>query len=711
MSEGNNVDKMTDEQKLAYVHAYLRDAIDEHQFDNPQLEAGLKVLKEQLEKPAEPGVDMAKAVDTLAKNLPNVSKGIISATAAFKSGDNVTGAAEIMNICSALAPIIGGFTAAGGPAGMLVGALFSVIGQIIALFAPPKESDVDKIKKFLLSIEAEGIKEHADADLKSIRNAAKGMRHQAAAAEAALKARKLLTHQDALNFQAAISIETISIAEFKLIDGPTVLQHWGVASWLTNPNRYDQDEWPEIFGMFCQAYADLLCAYIKIIAFANGADMRAAFDDVRPHNPALKLEETDRHDIEQALLRLTEYADKRLDDIRNCNELMSDILEKLTPVARKRGMFVTSQRAWDIVWGSGPKAFRGTWGSSFWASTSRMFISVPSGGLTDLRALYDLWVLDTRGPKVGHARIDAEKHELQAGSNAYHGDANGFNDITALANPKDKAETLVYVATDKGVSEFSFRQNTLTRAGWRSDIGAVKQVRAAQPASPLANDPDRDAMTVFMKGNDRLVYVALNDGRIWVHPADKYVANPWGSVPIGIATDPYYLWLFQPRGFACASHASIQQCISGKRAQPNWLGEINLDYLLYDGNQYPGNRQERDGTIPPHPGLIDLSPCGDDTLFISLTTRKVEKEEIPYQGNLYSAVDHNAVYTAVYHADFAASAIRVEPYDEGMNTPWQKLEGNADVKQVQKLPIFCWPLLEGLKAACVNNAWKAGGPT
>ncbi len=63
-----------------------------------------------------------------------------------------------MNICAAVAPIIGAFSATGGPPGMLVGAIFSVIGQIIALFQPAQESDVDKIKAFLLSYRgAEGI--------------------------------------------------------------------------------------------------------------------------------------------------------------------------------------------------------------------------------------------------------------------------------------------------------------------------------------------------------------------------------------------------------------------------------------------------------------------------------------------------------------------------------------------------------------------------
>ena len=94
-------------------------------------------------------------------------------------------------------------------------------------------------------------------------------------------AAKYFNHQDALNFEATLQKEKITIADFKIIDGPTVLQHWGVASWLQKEDRQDQDEWPEVLGMFCQAWADLLTAYISLIAFANGADMELAFSYVK----------------------------------------------------------------------------------------------------------------------------------------------------------------------------------------------------------------------------------------------------------------------------------------------------------------------------------------------------------------------------------------------------------------------------------------------
>ena len=90
-----------------------------------------------------------KVGENIAKALPVMSKGIISAQKAFAKGDYVTGAAAIMDICAAAAPIISSLLAAAGPEGMLVGALFSVIGQILSLFGPKEPSQIEQIETLL----------------------------------------------------------------------------------------------------------------------------------------------------------------------------------------------------------------------------------------------------------------------------------------------------------------------------------------------------------------------------------------------------------------------------------------------------------------------------------------------------------------------------------------------------------------------------------
>lgn len=748
MSNGNDVDKMTPAQKLTYVQLYLEDMIAENAISDPQLSAGLAVLKEQLSEP-QPKVDVNKAVDTLAKNLPNVSKGIIAAKDAFLKGDNITGAAEIMNICAAVAPIIGAFTATGGPAGMLVGALFSVIGQIIAMFQPAKESDVDKIKTFLLSIEAEGIREKADANLVSIRLAAKGIRNQADEAKKALKwfnglqvlplvtesiagiietttggavdlapwkaamAAKYFNHQDALNFEATLQKEKITIADFKIIDGPTVLQHWGVASWLQKEDRQDQDEWPEILGMFCQAWADLLTAYITLIAFANSADMEVAFAYVAPSNKQKWTYEggdDDRKQIEKHLLKLKVYASKRLDDVRDCNQTMSAILEKLTPVARRRGVFV-ARNSWDILPGTGKQP---KWGGSFWASCSRFLITPPNEGLTSPTAQYHLWLLDTRGPQVGHERIDSQKRTPVSNTNSYIGSAAGVSDICVLPSPEDTNGNFVYCAHEQGSTGYVqlFKRGAkgdmeIPGQGWAPATKApVFQIRAVTPRATLSDDPDKDAMPkLLLQGANHynsIFYGALrSSSEIYVDRCNErcYVPSPWGSYT-GIAVDPYYLWVFGTGGFACTTHASVMRCISDQakdtNSKPRWLMGPSIDQLLWDGPQYFDSNEAK--SWPPTKGLVDLSPCDDGTLFISLTTRKVTKKTVPYDRNYYYKADTNAIYTAIYHIDVKNKILSVEP--------WEKLAGGEETQQVQKMPIYCWPLFARLKEACVSPEWQ-----
>ena len=60
-----------------------------------------------------------------------------------------------MDICVSIIPIFASLASAGGPAGALVGALFSVVGQILSYFAPKQPSVTDKIKEMLDHVQSE----------------------------------------------------------------------------------------------------------------------------------------------------------------------------------------------------------------------------------------------------------------------------------------------------------------------------------------------------------------------------------------------------------------------------------------------------------------------------------------------------------------------------------------------------------------------------
>ena len=90
--------------------------------------------------------EFEKTTETLAKVLPNITKGVLTAITSFQKDDPISGSAAIMDICASLAPLLAGVSAAGGPPGMLVGAIFAMVGQILSFFAPKSESLTSQIE-------------------------------------------------------------------------------------------------------------------------------------------------------------------------------------------------------------------------------------------------------------------------------------------------------------------------------------------------------------------------------------------------------------------------------------------------------------------------------------------------------------------------------------------------------------------------------------
>ena len=94
-----------------------------------------------------------------------------------------------------------------------------------------------------------------------------------------------------------------------------------------------------------------------------------------------------------------------------------------------------------------------------------------------------------------------------------------------------------------------------------------------------------------------------------------------------------------------------------------------------------------------------MCPCDDGTLVAALYTRWVEKKDAGTgqagfyvdRGEVPVFHDDNALYTAVYHTDLKNGTIAVD---------WtnSKIEGENLAVRVQKLPVFCWSLIESLTA-------------
>jgi hypothetical protein len=203
---------------------------------------------------------------------------------------------------------------------------------------------------------------------------------------------------------------------------------------------------------------------------------------------------------------------------------------------------------------------------------------------------------------------------------------------------------------------------TFERINWRPVTGQkMVQIRVATPLATLSDDPDKDEMPEQLLKAGSLLYGSLEgttDIFVW-HPNGPAAVRVPHSVYSGIAVDPYSLWMYGRDGFACATHASVMSCITKKRSMPLWLNPVT-------------------NNIAP---VLDLSSCEDETLFVSTPDR---------------------LATAVYHVDFQTPSmpdggrLRVEQ--------WETLVAGGGASQVQKLPIFGWPLLERSVAAVTQPA-------
>ena len=116
----------------------------------------------------------------------------------------------------------------------------------------------------------------------------------------------------------------------------------------------------------------------------------------------------------------------------------------------------------------------------------------------------------------------------------------------------------------------------------------------------------------------------------------------------GIEADPYYVWVFGKGGIACATHASMIKARQGKIKRPSWV--------YHDFDKQFGA-----------PEVISLCPSADGTLVVCML---------------------NEIHTADYKIDQKTNRV--------VTSSWVKRGGNG--KQVIKMPIPCWSVLESLKA-------------
>ena len=644
--------------------------------------------------------------DSINKNLPNMSKGVLSAVSAFKSGDAMNGTAAIMDICAAGVQLLGSLSAGAGPYGAVFGAVFTIVGQLLTYFGPKQPSMKDQIIDAIKGMDAEQRLRNVQADANVVEEYASTIYRIKTLLPRHLKS-PLETKKQLWDFRTDLKadINAIKLAFQKV---QTLYRKWDTAEWLKDDATQHHEKWPEILGIFCRTYSDSLIANFALASMADQNLVDKRLNEASNSNPLYSQHSHDFDEVNNLLIKLRALV-KAIPEVWNDgNALMQKFVRAVEPVARDRGLFAILGHDGYLYSATGRKALTsGDWKNlsiGYGARGHRFAITGAKPEASAMRQSHHVffcehWTASDSGD-LEHGRIDAAAVNI-SGQGAISSDK--FQDVWALPSPKDAKASFIYAArrTDSGGSVKLLEldaENKLTEGGWEPAVKCqIANVRAVtHPPAPLTDDPDRDALLktpLLLGGTDHynsIVYGGLvGSGEIYVDQSNTrcYVPAPWGDYS-GIDVDPYYLWVFRPEGFACATHASVISCIQGQIPAPRWV-HCGLDDLLGDQARHVGNKWLVAGmettTFPRLKGLISLSPCRDGTLFASVHTRTVRRVK---SGDhwLFIPDDTLALYTTTYR--LAPGSLAVDP--------WVKCGSTG--KQVQKMPVPCWSLLQGLQA-------------
>jgi len=601
-----------------------------------------------------------KNVENLAKAIPGITKGTLSAISAFDDDDPMNGTAAIMDICASLAPLLAGLSTAGGPPGMLVGAIFSMVGQILSFLAPKSESMTSKIEKLLRDMEAEKTQGQILTVHQTISQYSTTLRQAAA---------RLDKGPDSYLLNLEVTRNTVKALNF--LEGNTFFEFRGVMNWLNEPKNQHVELWPTILHAACQAWGDMNVAAMTLLSLVT--------DHIqKQYEAAEKIANgTAKDSTVKSLIKLQASIISKLMFLKNQNDLVLQILKDLRPAAQNRGMFwiIADSRNKQLYGGTnireGEFAYLG-------GEQKRISVVVPGKYATSPNPTYYLVGLEPWGSfRTYISRIKSPykgQDSKQIVDNAGN-DNNEFHGLTDIwAEPaQDSGQIWFYTVKGKTITGYVVDvEKDMSRAQGNSymkrlDVD-VASVRSLHNLESLPDDPDGEALN----GIDYCCYAGLArpSGDIYVDCGQGAakpgkVPSPWSGYD-GIGTDRHYLWVFGSAGLACATHASVINCLKGKASTPRWMEHYPNDLLYSDGK--PANQP---GDLR---GLVDLSPCEDGTLVAAIYKRSS------------GGGDNNNLYSAIYSTDLGKKTISVK---------WTKIEVSTG-DRVQKLPVFGWPVFESL---------------
>lgn len=670
-----------DDLGVADLWDHFRDARDRYQEE--LWEEGQK------DKDSRERKEFEKQEENLAKALPNITKGTLAAINAFQRNDPISGSAALMDICASITPLIAGLSAAGGPPGMVVGAIFGAISQILTFFAPKTESLGSQLQKALQEMKAEDMKIAVAAARNDVTTHALSLRKEMVTTNKRLQDESRKT--DA-NFAAGINDRVIVLDKvIKLLDLANPLTRdklWTVSNWLQEEKNQGLDAWPIVLAAWCHLYTELRLTTAMVSVLANTEGMRKRFEE------AEGLGEADKKTVRKSLTKLRTTAAAHVSVSDATTVVAVEHIRNLVEPARNRGLlWQVDPTSTGYIYG-GTNILKGQF-PYLNAQGTRIAIAASEKELSTATPIYHIFHVKGGADGGTFHGLWRYPYKEKPTWDDLTGSVKGLTDIWAtVGDPSNKSEIYFYGAKDNSIIGFVLDENNTVRDGnYRPTLKSrAISVRVVRHPLWFADDPDAGVAGLRLQQLPYITYGGCEGRDIFVeYPGSEagYVQSPWTQYR-GLGVDKHYLWVFGSGGFACATHASVIRCRKREIDRPRWMEHYPNDLLYSQG--YHEHEKKVKGARPELKGLLDLSPCDDGTIVAAIAQRTV----IPFSETWIIFDDFQPpLYTATYRTNLDAQKIDVK---------WRKLPVGTAGIVVQKMPVACWSMLESLQESLAATA-------
>jgi hypothetical protein len=671
-------------------------------LDKISLDAAIKDLQDKYDaaKTKKEKDEIYGQVSAVAKGLEAAAGAAIGLSKAVKSGDPFAISAQSLAVAAALVAMVGVATGPIGAAvGAIVGALLSIVSMILGLFQKESESLITQIEKVVRTINAE-------KELEFLRTA---KNHLSAFSDLATKVneRNAKAAGIAVSQKQDYTPEKRKYSFIKKELSPDIMTLiLSPANWLDH--NKDVELWAEVLSLVCQLYYTYrlsIESWLPLVAPADSSD-----------------------NGERARQMLLDWRDEYN------NELLK-FINGIKPAVQNRGLvFHAGERGIyvrDMVMSS-----KAEW-TNLGGDTHAIAAAYRPGQQVSANPLLSILHLgdDQKFISSEHSRNKLEEYskwsyaDLRVDGDTYSEiskaieypfskktrtfDMNGKWNGERLLSSKSEAsewkkldlgetydiwaipgispgEISVYTSTGNTIKDYVAKGEVKHVRDFERveghTVGSVRAVRTKTQAPSGETDLNWNlAVYGLCDASSEIVVFAPPPklkGRIWTPPFHKNPEMRWGKYPVGITVDSVRLWAFGTSWIACVTHEAVKQCLPARPASPAhapWtVYNIPKDLLGYDPAQYVSW------------GLCDLSACDDGTLTAIMQDKNKDRR----------------IFTAA--TQFVEGLPIIKPGQDtnlttGDRTPthgWQQDPQDATrARRIHKLPIFCWPMIEGLESA------------